>query len=80
MQKKSFFCERLTTEELKDVVGMVEEGSRGGTDAGGPSSGGAGACVCACWGDSTRGGTDAGGPSSGGAGACVCACWGHWEN
>lgn len=53
MEKTNFFCERLTTDDLKNLGGMFEaaEGSRGGTDSGGASSGGAGACVCACWGD-----------------------------
>jgi hypothetical protein len=61
MKKKNFFCERLTTEELKNVGGAlpVADASKGGTDLGGPTSGGTGGsqyccCVCACRIDSTN--------------------------
>lgn len=46
MAKKNYYCEKLNTEEQDQMVG----GSWGGTDAGGPTSGGNAACICACGG------------------------------
>lgn len=48
MTKKNFYCEKLNAEEQNQLSG----GSWGGTDAGGPSSGGGAGtvCVCACGG------------------------------
>lgn len=53
-EKKKLECVRLTTEEMENVVGgMAAAGSKGGTNLGGPTSGGASGtnycvCVCAC--------------------------------
>jgi len=51
--KKSFFCQRLTDESMNAINGGLADASRGGTDLGGPTSGGVSGsqycvCVCAC--------------------------------
>lgn len=50
MTKKNFYCEKLTLEDQNEFT--AGDASRGGTDAGGPTSGGNAACICACGNDS----------------------------
>lgn len=52
MTKKNFYCERLNAGEQNQLSGGMSNGSYGGTDLGGPSSGGGAGtvCVCACGG------------------------------